>query len=69
MIIPYQNIENLMLADEIVAAVKEGSFHIYAIKHIYEGIEILTGESYERIQQQVNEKLEFYHKIADRGTV
>ena len=42
-IIPYQNIKNLHLRDEIVEAVKEGKFHIWAVKTIDEGIEILTG--------------------------
>lgn len=42
-IIPYQNIEELFLKDEVVEAVKNGLFTIYAIKHIDEGMEILTG--------------------------
>ena len=42
-IIPIQNIRNLHLSDEIIQAVKEGKFHIYAIRSIEEGIEILTG--------------------------
>lgn len=41
--IPHQNIKNLNLNDEVVEAVKEEQFHIYAIKTIEEGIEILTG--------------------------
>ena len=41
--IPKQNIQNLNLDDEIVAAVKNGKFHIYAVSNIDEGIEILTG--------------------------
>ena len=32
-----------MLRDEVVDAVKEGKFHIYAISTIDEGIELLTG--------------------------
>jgi predicted ATP-dependent protease len=32
-----------MLKDEVVEAVKNGKFHIYAAKTIDEGIEILTG--------------------------
>jgi predicted ATP-dependent protease len=40
--IPHQNVVNLMLDDEVVEAVKEGSFHIYAIKDVEEGIELLT---------------------------
>ncbi len=42
-IIPCQNVVNLMLNEEVVASVKEGKFHIYAIKTIDEGLEILTG--------------------------
>lgn len=42
-IIPHQNVKNLVLKDEVVEAVKEGNFHIYPIKTIDEGIEILTG--------------------------
>lgn len=41
--IPYQNIKNLNLNDEVIKAVKDGLFHIYAIKNIDEGIELLTG--------------------------
>lgn len=41
--IPYQNIRNLNLNDEVIKAVKDGMFHIYAIKNIDEGIELLTG--------------------------
>lgn len=42
-IIPVQNKKNLHLSDEIIQAVKEGKFHIYAVSTIDEGIEILTG--------------------------
>ena len=42
-IVPHQNVKNLMLRDDVVEAVKEGKFHIYAVKSIDEGIEILTG--------------------------
>lgn len=41
--IPVQNTKNLNLNDEVVQAVKDGLFHIYAISTIDEGIEILTG--------------------------
>ncbi len=42
-IIPIQNVKNLHLSDEVIASVKEGKFHVYAISSIDEGIEILTG--------------------------
>lgn len=41
--IPWQNVVNLMLKDEIIEAVRAGEFHVYAVKNIDEGIEILTG--------------------------
>jgi len=40
--IPESNMQNLMLKEEIVEAVKSGKFHIYSVKTIDEGIEILT---------------------------
>jgi ATP-dependent Lon protease len=42
-IIPQQNTQNLMLRLEVVEAVAQGKFHIYPVKTIDEGIEILTG--------------------------
>ena len=42
-IIPESNVKNLMLKDEIVDAVRNKKFHIYQVKTIDEGIEILTG--------------------------
>jgi len=41
--IPHQNVKNLMLCNEVKEAVEKGDFHIYAIEHIEQGIEILTG--------------------------
>ncbi len=41
--IPVQNIKNLNLSDEIIEAVKQKLFHVYAITTIEEGIEVLTG--------------------------
>lgn len=42
-IIPRQNLKNLMLRPEVVDAVQEGKFHIYAVNTVDEGIEVLTG--------------------------
>ena len=41
--IPVQNVNNLQLSDEVVEAVKDKKFHIYAVSTIEEGIEVLTG--------------------------
>jgi lon-related putative ATP-dependent protease len=42
-LIPESNAQNLVLKPEVVDAVKAGKFHIYPIKTIDEGIEMLTG--------------------------
>lgn len=41
-IIPKQNVRNLMLEKDVVDAVNDGNFHVWAVGHVCEGIEILT---------------------------
>jgi lon-related putative ATP-dependent protease len=40
--IPRSNVQNLMLKEEVVKAVKDGKFHIWPVSTINEGIEVLT---------------------------
>ncbi len=42
-IIPKSNVQNLMLKDEVIEAVRNGQFSVWAVATIDEGIEILTG--------------------------
>ncbi len=42
-VIPKLNVKNLMLKKDVVAAVREGKFKIYAVTTVSEAIEILTG--------------------------
>jgi lon-related putative ATP-dependent protease len=42
-LIPKSNVQHLMLREDVVEAVKNGQFAIYAVATIDEGIEILTG--------------------------
>ena len=42
--IPDSNVQNLMLKEEVLEAVKAGQFSIYSVKTIDEGIEVLTGK-------------------------
>lgn len=42
-ILPQRNVDNLMLRPDVVAAVAEGQFHIHAITHIDQALELLTG--------------------------
>lgn len=75
-IIPHQNVVNLMLNEEVVEAVRQNKFHIYAIKNVEEGIEILTdvpagrknekGEYPENsVFYKVQKKLEKYARIME----
>jgi predicted ATP-dependent protease len=41
--IPASNMDNLMLKDEVLDAVRENRFHLYAVRTIEEGIELLSG--------------------------
>lgn len=40
-IIPRQNVRNLMLAEDVIKAVQQGKFHIWAIDNVDQGIQIL----------------------------
>lgn len=76
--IPVQNIDNLQLDDEIVKAVKDNLFHIYAISTIEDGIEVLTGVPAGKkdknghfpvgtVNHLVYEKLKKYAKISENS--
>ena len=41
--IPHQNVGDLMLHKDVVEAVAAGKFHIYPVRNIDQGVEILTG--------------------------
>jgi ATP-dependent Lon protease len=42
-ILPPQNIDDLMLRQDVIDAVAAGQFHLYAVAHINDGLPILTG--------------------------
>src|SRR3970282_1136646 len=42
-LVPAANVHNLMLDEEVVDAVRDGTFHVWAVRTIDEGIELLTG--------------------------
>ncbi|MCP5345291.1 MAG: AAA family ATPase [Pseudomonadales bacterium] len=44
-IIPAANVKHLMLRDEVVAAVRTGSFHVHAVANADQAMEILTGRA------------------------
>ena len=42
-LVPHQNVKDLMLRHDVVEAVRKKKFHIYTIRSIDEGLEVLTG--------------------------
>jgi predicted ATP-dependent protease len=72
-IIPNQNVDDLMLKEEIIKAVNAAKFHIYSVKTVAEGIELLTGMDCGKresdgnftegsVFRKVQQKLEKYNK-------
>lgn len=56
--IPRANESNLMLKADVLAAVKEGKFHLWSVATIEEGIEVLTGVPAGEIFARANNRLE-----------
>ncbi|HON06397.1 MAG TPA: ATP-binding protein [bacterium] len=50
-IIPEKNSTHLMLKEEVVQAIQDGKFNVWAVKDVDEGIEILTGMPAGKIQE------------------
>lgn len=71
-IIPYANIDNLVLKDEVLLAVDKGSFKLYAVKSIEDCFEILCQDTFNTrgkrkiidvIRENIVNKLERYKNI------
>jgi lon-related putative ATP-dependent protease len=58
--VPATNVRNLMLADEVVEAVRQGEFHVWAVSTIDEGIELLTGRKPAEVHRRVRKRLDGY---------
>jgi len=64
-VIPVQNVINLMLDEEIVDAVAKGKFHIWPIRNVDEGIEITMGEKAEAVHKKALQRLAIFQKALD----
>lgn len=66
-IIPRTNLNELMLRDDIVTAVADGKFHIYAVSSIYEALALLSGLSInEKNKKGDYKKHTLFYKIIKR---
>jgi len=67
-LIPHQNVKNLMLKKEVVQAIKEKKFHIYPIKTIDEALETLTGTKAGKIRKDDSYKEDTINYLVDKKT-
>lgn len=75
--IPSSNVKNLVLRKDVVQAIEKEWFHLYSVKTIEQGIEVLTGVaagqpdaddcySKDTVFGKVQEKLKRYHELSMR---
>ncbi len=75
-VMPIQNVPDLMLSNEIIKSVKEKKFHIYPISKIEEGVEIMMGIKAGKLRsdgtypegtlfRKVTDKLEYLREKAE----
>lgn len=65
-IIPKQNIDDLVLKPEVIDAIKKGIFNIYAVENIDEVIEIATSKKAEVVHKLAYNKLkEYFLKVKE----
>ena len=69
-IIPEQNVSDMMLSEDVVKAVQEGSFSIISVSNIMEAMEILTGMSWDKEQHSIRNSclttLKHFNRLRDR---
>jgi len=61
-IIPHQNVPDLMLRHDVVEAAQKKLFHIHAVKHVDDGIAILTGKPASVVHAKVDATLARFMK-------
>ncbi|MBV8085846.1 MAG: Lon protease family protein, partial [Chloroflexi bacterium] len=67
-ILPASNVNNLMLREDVVEAVKAGQFHIWGIRTVDEALELLTGLTAAEVDAAVNRRLgEFADRLKSFG--
>ncbi len=64
-VIPHQNEVNLVLDDEVVSAVKAGKFHIWTIRSIDDGVEILMNRPAKEVHKLARKRLSELYKAME----
>ncbi|MCL6527692.1 MAG: AAA family ATPase [Thermaceae bacterium] len=69
-ILPRANIPNLTLASEVMEALREGRFHLYAVETADQALELLSGtraEGFKGIHERVRLALEAFARLEEGG--
>ena len=62
-IIPSLNVANLLLAQEVQEALRDGQFHLYAIDRVDEGLKILSGHTAKELNTRIEKRLRSFADI------
>jgi len=62
-VIPRANVQNLMLKEEVVEAVRAGRFAVFPVDTVDEALSVLTGEAPERLQALAEERVKALREI------
>lgn len=61
-ILPKDNMDNLILSDEMEESIKNGNFKIYPVTNVEESVEILMDKMFKDVEILVKEKLDKYNE-------
>ncbi len=67
-IIPHQNVSDLMLRHDVIDAVRKNLFHVHAVRTIDEGISLLTGVPASKIHAKAAAKLKEYSRTQKKSS-
>lgn len=64
-VLPSKNADNLVLEEELIEDIKEGSFHLYLVDTIDDVIEVATGIRAEKFHRLVMSRLRRFSRAAE----
>jgi predicted ATP-dependent protease len=65
-LLPAANVPHLVLRDEVLAEVEAGRFRLYAVEHVDQGIELLTGLPAGAAEGEVSAEGTFHARVEAR---
>lgn len=65
-IVPQSNVQNLMLRDDVLTAVKAGEFHIYGVEHVDEAVQLLMNTPAGKLRKGTFTAGSVYARVLER---